>query len=422
MNHLTPDLLAQATFWLEPAASTSAQEHDVVFYTVLYVTGFFFALVVTLMLVFIVLYRRRLGATDGQGPTHNTPLELFWTGVPLVVVLVFFVLGFRAFVRFDTPPSDAELIDVEAKQWAFSFTYPNGAVSDRLYLRVDRPVLLHLHSADVLHSLYIPAFRIQRNAVPGRTTEMWVQPTELGTYHVFCTQYCGNGHSLMTTEAEVLDETGYSAVLSALANIFVDPATKKPLAYARVGEKLAKSSGCAQCHSLDGSVGQGPTWLGLYKRDHAFSVPPQGYSLTATDDDARWDVYLRESVLDPGAKVVQGYQNVMPSYASQFSGSTYKDKKLTALLEYIKSLDNHGPGGKPKYYRPMPPAKPAASGPLKKGATAGLPSSALRKLVKDTAGQASSGTQTYEDRLLQQAAKPESKKPAAGPSQGKPTP
>ena len=273
--------------------------------------------------------------------------------MPLAVVVVVFVLGFRPFVSLDTPPSNATLIDVEARQWAFSFTYPNGAVSERLYLQADRPVLLQLHSVDVLHALYIPAFRAQRNAVPNRTTELWFLPTRIGTYHVFCTQYCGNGHSQMTTEAEVLDAADYSARLAQLANIFVDPATKKPLPYAAVGERLYKSSGCSQCHSVDGSLSQGPTWLGLYKQDVAFSVPP-GYALRADDDDAKWDAYLRESVLDPSAKVVQGYQNVMPSYASQFSGSAYKDKKLAALIEYIKSLDNHGPNGSPKYYHPMP--------------------------------------------------------------------
>jgi cytochrome c oxidase subunit 2 len=198
---------------------------------------------------------------------------------------------------------------------------------------------------------------------------LWFQPTRIGAYHVFCTQYCGNGHSLMTTEAEVLDETGYSAKLAELANIFMDPATRQPLPYAKVGERLYKTSGCAQCHSVDGSPGQGPTWLGLYKSDHSFSVAPEGYALRADDDDAKWDAYLRESILDPGAKVLRGYQNVMPSYSAQLSGTAHKDKRLAAIVEYIESLDNHGPGGKPKYYRPMPlpsppPAAPAAPKPV----------------------------------------------------------
>ncbi len=346
MNHCVTHLLAQASFWLEPAASTSAQEHDRVFYFVLYVTGFFFALVVALMLTFVILYRRRKGGERTSGPTHNTPLELLWTGIPLGVVIIIFVMGLNAYLSFESPPSDALLIDVEAKQWAFTFTYPNGATSEKLYLEIERPVLLQLHSADVTHALYIPAFRVQRNAVPGRTTEMWFKPVELGSYHVFCTQYCGDGHSVMTTEAVVLDATAYSAKLNELANIFVDAATKQPLPMAEVGARVAKSSGCFQCHSVDGSPGQGPTWKGLYKHDHRFSLAPPGYVLTTGDDDAKWEAYLRESILEPGAKIVQGYQNVMPPYAAQFSGTPYKDKKLTAIVEYIKSLGN--PGSPPR--------------------------------------------------------------------------
>ncbi len=337
MTHGFPDIFAQASFWLEPAASTSAQEHDTIFYTVLYVTAFFFVVVVALMLSFIVLYRRRKGPLPAPGPTHNAPLEIVWTGIPLAVVIVLFVMGLRAFLDFDTPPPNADTIEVVAQQWSFSFNYPNGATSERLYLEVNRPVLLQLQSRDVLHALYIPAFRVQRNAVPGRTTEMWFKPVRLGTYHAFCTQYCGNGHSRMNTEVVVLDAAGYAAKLAELSNIFVDPATKKPLPLAEVGRRLYQQSGCAQCHSVDGSPSEGPTWKGLYKSDVKFSVP-KDYTLSAGMSDAKWDAYLRESVLDPGAKIVLGYQNVMPPAADRFSGSAYKDKKLSAIVEYIKSL------------------------------------------------------------------------------------
>jgi cytochrome c oxidase subunit 2 len=338
MLNLPSLIFAQASFWLEPAASTSAQRHDTVFYTVLWSTVFFFSLVVALMLLFIVLYRRRKGEAPRSGPTHNTPLEVVWTGIPLATVIGLFVMGLRAFVDFDTPPADATAVDVEARQWAFTFTYANGAVGDKLYLEVDRPVALQLHSQDVLHALYIPAFRVQRNAVPGRTTEMWIHPVRLGSYHIFCTQYCGDGHSLMTSEAVVLDSTAYSAKLAELANIFVDPATRQPLPYARVGRSLYESNGCGQCHSIDGSPGIGPTWLGLYKSDVAFSVAPPGYKLSAADSDAKWDAYLRQHILNPGATIVKGYQNVMQSYADRFSGSPYKEKKLAAMVEFIKSL------------------------------------------------------------------------------------
>jgi cytochrome c oxidase subunit 2 len=351
-------LLAEGTFWLEPPASTSAQNHDAVFYALLYVMTFFFFLVVTIMLAFVVLYRRRKGQASDDAPTHNTPLEIFWTIIPLGIVIGFFVVGLRYYVDLEAPPAGADVVDVEASQWQFNFKYPNGAESNELYLQVDRPVLLKLVSKDVTHSLYIPAFRVQRNAVPGRTTELWFKPTELtskdsttgeeGFYHVFCTQYCGNGHAEMNTRAFVLNKEDYDKRLAEAANIFVDKTSKEPLPFVKVGELLYSKKGCAQCHSINGTEGQGPTWKGLYKRDVEFSKSNEpGYTLKASDDDAKWDAYLRESILHPEAKIVQGFQNVMPPQESALSGSPYKEKELQAIIEYIKSV------GDPKYYKPM---------------------------------------------------------------------
>jgi cytochrome c oxidase subunit 2 len=351
-------LLAQGTFWLDPPASTSAQNHDLVFYALLYVMAFFFFLVVAIMLAFVVLYRRRKGRAPGNAPTHNTLLEISWTVIPLGLVIAFFVVGLRYYVELESPPAGADVIDVVASQWQFNFKYPNGAESNELYLRVNRPVVLKLTSQDVTHALYIPAFRVQRNAVPGRSTEIWFQPTVLtdkdpvsgeeSYYHVFCTQYCGNGHAEMNARAFVLEKDDYDKKLAEAANIFVDQNSKQPLPYVEVGKKLYVTKGCSGCHSIDGSKGTGPTWKGLYKRDHQFSasnVP--GYTLKESDDDAKWDDYLRESILHPEAKIVQDFPNVMPSKESDFSGSPYKEKMLQATIEYIKSL------GDSKYYTAM---------------------------------------------------------------------
>ncbi len=355
--------LAQGTFWLEPPASTSAQNHDLVFYALLSVMGFFFLLVVAIMLAFVVLYRRRKGQQPAAGPAHNTPLEIFWTVIPLGIVIGFFVVGLRYYVDLEAPPAGADVVDVEASQWQFNFKYPNGAESNELYLQVDRPVVLKLTSKDVNHALYIPVFRVQRNAVPGQNTEIWFQPTvvtekdpttgEEEFYHVFCTQYCGNGHAEMNTKAFVLNKEDYDKKLAEAANIFVDKNTKQPLPYVEVGKKLYTTMGCSQCHSINGADGQGPTWKGLYKRDVEFSKSNEpGYALKESDDDKKWDDYLRESILHPDYKIVQGFQNVMPSQESAFSGSPYKEKKLAAVVEYIKSL------GDPKYYKPMQTPEP----------------------------------------------------------------
>ena len=172
-------LLAQRTFWLEPPASTSAQNHDLVFYALLYVMAFFFFLVVTIMLAFVVLYRRRKGQLPTPAPRTTRRWRFSGPSSRWAIVIGFFVVGLRYYVDLESPPAGADVVDVEASQWQFNFKYPNGAESNELYLLVDRPVVLKLTSKDVTHALYIPAFRVQRNAVPGRNTEIWFKPTEL---------------------------------------------------------------------------------------------------------------------------------------------------------------------------------------------------------------------------------------------------
>ncbi len=342
MNNLLP-LLAQAgkSFWLPPSASNTAETHDSVFYFILYVTLFFFLLVVALEIYFIIRYRRRskLDRQDTTAPTHNTPLEIAWTLIPLVIVIVIFFMGFKGFVRLDTPPSNAYRIDVEARMWNFTFKYPNGGVSDTLFVPAGQDVHLVITSADVLHAVYIPAFRISRNAIPRRTTDLWFRATqetgEKDHFWVFCTQYCGSGHSQMVSKLHVLNTGEFNAKLAQLANIFIDPISKEPLPMHKVGESLYKQSGCSQCHTVDGGAGQGPTWKSLWKRGHTFT---DGTTLSKDAPDDQYEAYIHQSVLEPGAKVVSGFQNVMPNYASSFSGSPQKDLRLKAITEYIKSL------------------------------------------------------------------------------------
>jgi len=371
MTNINLWLLGQdSTFWLPVSGSTGAEKHDAVFYPILYVTTFFFLVVVGLMLTFIVKYRRRKGVAHGTGPTHNTILEVAWTGIPLLLVMVFFVLGFKGFLDIDQAPSGAVVIEVTAKQWTFSFKYPNGATDNNLYLELGRPVRLVMHSDDVTHALYVPAFRVQRNIVPGRVTEVWFAPTLVGKFDVFCTQYCGNGHSQMGSGSPdpdqasfvyVKDSASYNKTMMDLADPFHDPKTKALLPLRIVGEKLYKTSGCAQCHSVDGSPGTGPTWQGLYKSDVSFvSSKTAGFKLSGGDSDALWDEYLNRSITDPGADVVAGFQNVMPTQAG-LMGSPSADKKRAAIIEYIKSLDNHGPDGKPRYYVPHVETEPATA-------------------------------------------------------------
>ncbi len=358
-----------ATFWLPKQASKMAVNTDWLFYAILYTSAFFFAIIVAAALFFIIKYRRRALNETTPLITHNTTLEVIWTGIPLLIVIGIFFVGLKGFIDLENPSSDAYVIQVTARQWNFEFTYPNGGTSDTLYVPYQKPVKLVLSSTDVLHAVYIPAFRIQRNAIPGRDTQIWFTatkhspapgntPENPGGFSLFCTQYCGNDHSHMHTRVHVLDAEPFAKKLVELANPFKskDPGSNKEhwIPYAQVGQKLSASNGCFQCHSVDGKAGTGPTWKDLFKSDHKFSFSDKpGYTLAKADDDAKWDAYFHESVLNPGAKIKDGFQNQMQSFASSFSGDpgTAKDEKLRAIIEYIKTLgpDYQGPTlfGKP---------------------------------------------------------------------------
>jgi len=254
-------------------------------------------------------------------------------------------------LNYDTPLSNAIPVDVRAQKWNFTFMYQNGAVAPELYVEKDVPFVLNLTSIDVLHGLYIPAFRTQRNLIPGRTTNIRFIATQYSPkegFPIFCTQYCGDGHSRMFTYVHVLDLAAYADKMKELANPFKEKDAAGHshwIPYTRIGEKLYHQSGCATCHSVDGTRIIGPTWKGLWKSDVHFSasnVP--GYTLAASDPDEKWEAYIRESVLVPDAKIVDTYNNVMPSFASQFGGDpkSAKDEELRAIMAYIKSIGNTG--------------------------------------------------------------------------------
>ncbi len=351
MNPLS--LLADdATFLLPRSASNLAHDVDWAWNFILIITTIFFFIVVGAMCIFVLKYRRRTPNDATSEVTHNTPLEIVWTTIPLIILMGIFYIGFKGFLNYDTPLSNSIPIDVQAQKWNFKFTYANGAVSDQLYVQKDLPFVLNLHSVDVLHGLYIPVFRTQRNLVPGRVTNLWFIPTEYSPaegYPVFCTQYCGDGHSKMYTHVHILDKAHYDEQMAALANPFKekDAAGKSHFVpYVKLGEKLYRTSGCTQCHSVDGAKGIGPTWKDLWKSDVAFSASNDPtFTLSKTDPDEKWEAYIRESIIHPEVKVVSGFQNVMPvSIGTQFDGpaGSPKDEELRAIVTYIKSIGNTG--------------------------------------------------------------------------------
>jgi cytochrome c oxidase subunit 2 len=305
------------SFWMPPQVSTVAQSVDWLFNFILAISVFFFILIVVVMVVFVLKYRRREGQNAESSPSHNLPLELTWTAIPVVLVIIIFFFGFRGFLDMATPPANSYEILVDAQKWKWSFTYPNGYVDENLHVPVDRPVRLVMSSADVIHSLYVPAFRIKRDVVPGRYAKVWFEATEPGEYDLFCAEYCGTSHSDMLAHVIVHPTGEFETWLEQASNFL------KTMTPVDAGRKLFQSRGCTQCHSLDGSAKTGPTLLGIFGRSVALA---DGSTITVDEN------YIRESILEPTARVVAGFEPVMPTFQGRL-----KDQEIMAIIAYLKA-------------------------------------------------------------------------------------
>ncbi|RJP21910.1 MAG: cytochrome c oxidase subunit II [Candidatus Omnitrophota bacterium] len=320
MNYLNNTVLAQerGSFWLPPQASTTAADVDWVFQFIFGVSAFFFILIVTLMIIFIIRFKRREGVEPGAAPHHSMALELTWSIIPTIIVVLIFAFGFTTYMNMRIAPDNAYEINVTGQKWKWLFTYPNGHVDENLHVPVDIPVRLILTSVDVIHSLFVPAFRIKMDAVPGRYTDTWFQAKDPGEYLLFCAEYCGTSHSDMTSMVVVHKVGEFEKWMQDAAN-FLN--TMPP---AEAGTRLYKIRGCAQCHSIDGTGGHGPTFKNLFGRDVAL----KNGSTVAADEN-----YIRTSILDPMADIVAGFEPVMPTYQGKL-----KAEEVTAIIEYIKTL------------------------------------------------------------------------------------
>lgn len=329
MNTL-PMILAQAAdpgpsrlgIGLGPGASTFMNDVDPVWNFLFWVSVFFTLLVVGLMVLFAIKYRQKDRNDLGSGPSHSTPLEITWTAIPLLLTLAFFAVGFRGMVNMTAIPQEgpSEQIIVEAYKWGWNFQYTtsSGIVNaPKLYVPNDRPVRLILQSSDVIHSFYVPAFRIKKDCVPGRYNQTWFQATDNGEYDLFCAEYCGQKHSAMITKAVVMDRGAYLAKLEELS----DPTQTPPMELAR-GIYDAQ---CSACHSIDGTSMIGPSFKNIYGREQYVAGETQPLIADAQ--------YIRESILYPNAKIVRGYQAQMPSYKGKL-----RDLEILAIIEWMKSL------------------------------------------------------------------------------------
>ncbi len=302
-------------------ASTFAPLVDRTFAFIFAVTMGMVVLVTALMIYFAVRYHRSRNpvATDIPG---NVALEITWITIPGLLALAIFFFGWRGYHAMRTVPEGALPVAVSAEQWAWSFRYASGKTAPELRVPLGRPVVLLMTSRDVIHSLYIPAFRVKEDVVPGMETRLWFEATRLGTYRLFCAEYCGHGHSAMLTQVVVMPPEEFEAWVGAPA----EPEAVPDSPVAR-GRALFEDRGCAGCHSVDGLHGVGPTLQGLF--GHRVAVTAGGRMHDVVADEA----YLRRSILEPEAEVVRGFEPVMPSFRGELTGPELDD-----LVAFLKSL------------------------------------------------------------------------------------
>ena len=306
-------MLSRLPFWTE-SASTTAGSVDALYIYLVMISALMTVLIFTTLIVFAIKFRKRRGKPAEQIEGSNI-LEITWSVIPFAVFLSFFVWGAVIYFQERTPPQDAMEVYTVAKQWMWKFEHAAGQREiNELHVPMGRDVKLIMTSQDVIHSFYVPAFRIKQDVLPGRYTTFWFHATKPGTYHLFCAEYCGTQHSGMIGWIVVMEPRDYEAWMSG-------GAASQPLAVS--GAKLFSELGCVTCHRSD-TQGRGPNLAGVYNKPVLLQ---DGRTVIADEN------YIRESILEPAAKVVSGFKPVMPTFQGQVS-----DEQVNALVEYVKSL------------------------------------------------------------------------------------
>jgi cytochrome c oxidase subunit 2 len=305
-------MLNNFPLWPEQA-STMARNVDALYIFLIIVTGMMTLLIFTCLLYFAARFRYRPGVRAEQ-IEGSKPLEITWSTIPFLIFMVIFAWGAVVYFKERTPPADSTEVYVVAKQWMWKLEHAEGQREiNELHVPVGRDVKMIMTSQDVIHSFFIPAFRIKQDVLPGRYTVAWFRATKPGTYHLFCAEYCGTQHSGMVGDIVVLPPAQYET--------WMNGGSTGPLS--ATGEKIFAELGCATCHRGD-TEGRGPNLRGV------FGKPVQledGRTVTADEN------YLRECILDPGAKRVKGFQPIMPTFQGLVS-----EEQVNALVAYIKSI------------------------------------------------------------------------------------
>jgi cytochrome c oxidase subunit 2 len=274
--------------------------------------------------------------------THNTTLEIWWSVLPLILCIAIFFWGVEGFLKFSVAPGESMEIQVTAKQWLWQFEYPDGSrtVND-IHVPIDKPVRFVMTSEDVLHDFFVPDMRVKNDIIPNRYTEVWFTPRVLGVHHFTCAEYCGKGHSDMFGKLTVEDEATFKKFLETGGTEWEDYKMKP----AEWGKLQYERKGCSTCHSLDGTRGQGPSWKGIWGKMEKMN---DGKEVLVDEN------YARESMMLPQAKIVAGFEPIMPTFQGLL-----REHEIQGLIAFIKSLGNDPQNGPPAPTNlSLPPAKP----------------------------------------------------------------
>lgn len=335
--------LADGGFWKTlffrgSGQATYSKDVDFLFMSIWWLSVVCFLGLMSLMVFFVIKYRRRPGVPAMQSKAHNTPLEIAWTVIPTIIFVFIFFGGFYAYAKQHVAPGNSLKIDLTAKKWNWNLIYPNGASSTELtrlngvdvpifMIPEDTPIELQMTSTDVIHSFWVPDFRMKIDVIPNRYTNYWFQaePLKEGEtsrdHWVFCAEYCGDNHSEMGAILRVVSKEDFAKWL------------KEPfdgaMPLADVGKVLYGTKGCASCHSVDGSANTGPTWKDLYGSDSTYAD-----GSTATMDANQ----IRNSILDPSSQIRQGFTNQMPTYQGQINA-----REMAALIAYMRTISANAP-------------------------------------------------------------------------------
>ena len=307
---------AYASTFMPPAGTAIAQQVDTLYGFLVAISFISCVLVIGGFVYFSFKYRRQSENEKGGGLSHHNLLEFLWSFIPFVLFMVAFVWGWIVYSHLRSMPKDGLEIAIQAQKWNWTFVYKSGkSSSGEFYVPIDQDVKMVMTSKDVIHSFYVPAFRNKQDVVPGRYTTLWFHPNKIGDYQIFCAEYCGDQHSGMLAKVHVVSRQKYEEWL---ANDEF-----KGLSLEQVGQKVYTSR-CMVCHNTTDEKKIGPGWKGIWGKEEAL----EGGGTVKVDEN-----YLRESIVNPNAKIVKGYPPAMTSFAGQLS-----EQEMLGVIEYIKSL------------------------------------------------------------------------------------